>query len=317
MKNKLVIIFSVFFLFTACEQSTTVNYEGVESAGKFEPGEDNELNGSAYVLADDKYMDIVQQSTDAYNARDWNAMKSLYRDEFVENMSEGMTEYFDNEVETLNMDIFSMLPVKLKGDDITRVLTWSVEDRLFQNGQKERHNLFEIYYIDEEGKLGGWNQWYRPNPNPEFTTHGLPEGGKFLGLNPENEYSGRPFVFSNRGEVETMEKFLEAANNLDVEGVSEYVKYPFSYNGMDLTKEDFIQEFSTRESQSWKPWAMIPIKIKDTDPSSGLIVHSRAQIVRKDGSITDFEASETYFFDLDGKITGVNQFTRAIPESQE
>ena len=317
MKNKLVIIFSVFFLFTACEQSTTVNYEGVESAGKFEPGEDNELNGSAYVLADDKYMDIVQQSTDAYNARDWNAMKSLYRDEFVENMSEGMTEYFDNEVETLNMDIFAMLPVKLKGDDITRVLTWSVEDRLFQNGQKERHNLFEIYYIDEEGKLGGWNQWYRPNPNPEFTTHGLPEGGKFLGLNPENEYSGRPFVFSNRGEVETMEKFLEAANNLDVEGFSEYVKYPFSYNGMDLTKEDFIQEFSTRESQSWKPWAMIPIKIKDTDPSSGLIVHSRAQIVRKDGSITDFEASETYFFDLDGKITGVNQFTRAIPESQE
>ena len=190
MKNKLIIIFSVFFLFTACEQTATVNYEGVESAGKFEPGEDNELNGSAYVLADDKYMDIVQQSTDAYNARDWNAMKSLYRDDFVENMSEGMTEYFDNEVETLNMDIFAMLPVKLKGDDITRVLTWSVEDRLFQNGQKERHNLFEIYYIDEEGKLGGWNQWYRPNPNPEFTTHGLPEGGKFVGRNPDNDWSG-------------------------------------------------------------------------------------------------------------------------------
>ena len=129
MKNKLVIIFSVFFLFTACEQSTTVNYEGVESAGKFEPGEDNELNGSAYVLADDKYMDIVQQSTDAYNARDWNAMKSLYRDEFVENMSEGMTEYFDNEVETLNMDIFAMLPVKLKGDDITCLLYTSPSPR--------------------------------------------------------------------------------------------------------------------------------------------------------------------------------------------
>jgi hypothetical protein len=27
----------------------------------------------------------------------------------------------------------------------------------------------------------------------------------------------------------------------------------------------------------------------------------------------EFEASETYFFDLEGKITGVNQFTRAIP----
>ena len=60
-------------------------------------------------------------------------MKALYTDDFVENSSEGMTEYFDNEVETLNMDITAMLPVKIKGSDITRVLTWAVEDRLFQN----------------------------------------------------------------------------------------------------------------------------------------------------------------------------------------
>jgi len=33
MKNKLVIMFSVFFLFTACEQTTTVNYEGVNLPG--------------------------------------------------------------------------------------------------------------------------------------------------------------------------------------------------------------------------------------------------------------------------------------------
>jgi hypothetical protein len=141
--NKILFTFTAISIlfFTACE--STVNYEGVDSAGKFFPGEENELNGNAYVLADDSAMDVVQKSTDAYNARDWDAMKSLYRDEFVENMSEGMTEYFDNEVETLNMDIFAMLPVKLKGDDITRVLTWSVEDRLFQNGQKERYNLLK------------------------------------------------------------------------------------------------------------------------------------------------------------------------------
>ena len=113
-----------------------------------------------------------------------------------------------------------------------------------------------------------------------------------------------------------MEKFLEAANNLDVEAFSEYIKYPFSYNGAELTKEDFEKEFSSRESQSWKPWAMIPIKISNTDPASGLIVHSRAQIVRNDGSVMDFDAAETWFFDLDGKITGVNQFTRAVPQPQ-
>ena len=128
--KKILFIFTAIstLFFISCE--TSVNYEGVDAAGKFFPGEENELNGNAYVLADDSAMDIVQQSTDAYNARDWDAMKVLYTDEFVENASEGMTEYFDNEVETLNMDITAMLPVKIKGSDITRVLTWAVEDRL-------------------------------------------------------------------------------------------------------------------------------------------------------------------------------------------
>ena len=299
-------------LFVMFASPPVVNYEGVESAGKFEPGEDNELNDSAYVLADDKYMDIVQQSTDAYNARDWNAMKSLYRDEFVENMSEGMTEYFDNEVETLNMDIFAMLPLKLKGDDITRVLTWSVEDRLFQNGQKERHNLFEIYYIDEEGKLGGWNQWYRPNPNPEFTTHGLPEGGKFVGRNPDNDWSGRPFVFSNRGEVEKLEAFLEAANNMDADAALEFLANPFTFNDSEMTHDDLRVLMAGRKSQNWQAWAMIPIKIKDTDPQSGLIVWSTARVESKEGDVWEADVSETYFFDLDGKISAVTQYAKPL-----
>ena len=159
--NKITTLIAIFGMLTvfACNQTVNevveVNYDGVESAGKFFPGKENELNGNAYVLADDKYMDIVQQSTDAYNNRDWDAMKSLYRDDFVENSAENMTNYFENEVESLDTNITAMLPVKIKGSDITRVLTWAVEDRQFKNGQKERHNLFEIYYIDEEDKLGG------------------------------------------------------------------------------------------------------------------------------------------------------------------
>ena len=82
--NNILTIITIFGMLTifACNQTVNevveVNYDGVESAGKFFPGEENELNGNAYVLADDKYMDIVQQSTDAYNNRDWDAMKSLY-----------------------------------------------------------------------------------------------------------------------------------------------------------------------------------------------------------------------------------------------
>jgi hypothetical protein len=306
--------FTILFI-TACQ--TSVSYEGVESAGKFFPGEENELNGNSYVLADDKYMDIVQQSTDAYNNRDWNAMKLLYRDEFVEDSAEGMTNYFENEVESLDMNITAMLPVKIKGSGVTRVLTWAVEDRQFKNGQKERHNLFEIYYIDEEDKLGGWNQWYRINPDPELTSHGLPEGGKFVGRNPDNEYSGRPFVFSNRGEVEKLESFLEAANNMDADAALEFLTNPFTFNDSEMTHNDLRELMAGRKSQNWKAWSMIPIKIKDTDPSSGLIVWSTARVETNEGDVWEADLSETYFFDLDGKISSVTQYAKPLSSSDD
>ena len=300
-------------LFVMFASPPVVNYDGVESAGKNMPfnGEENENYGKAYVLASDDYMDKALALTDAYSNLDKELFSSLVTEEM-----KPFADQMDDQ-ESYSWKPWAMVPLRMVDDNGAFVVSWSYDTSVQKNGSKSATHYIDIlrFNDEDEGKLSG--MWSTMRPDVENSEYGIREGGKFLGLNPENEYSGRPFVFSNRGEVETMEKFLEAANNLDVEGFSEYVKYPFSYNGMDLTKEDFIQEFSTRESQSWKPWAMIPIKIKDTDPSSGLIVHSRAQIVRKDGSVTDFEASETYFFDLDGKIKGVNQFTRAIPESQE
>ena len=300
-------------LFVMFASPPVVNYDGVESAGKNMPfnGEENENYGKAYVLASDDYMDKALALTDAYSNLDKELFSSLVTEEM-----KPFADQMDDQ-ESYSWKPWAMVPLRMVDDNGAFVVSWSYDTSVQKNGSKSATHYIDIlrFNDEDEGKLSG--MWSTMRPDVENSEYGIREGGKFLGLNPENEYSGRPFVFSNRGEVETMEKFLEAANNLDVEGFSEYVKYPFSYNGTDLTQEDFIQEFSTRESQSWKPWAMIPIKIKDTDPSSGLIVHSRAQIVRKDGSVTDFEASETYFFDLDGKITGVNQFTRAIPESQE
>ena len=85
--NKKLLLTSMFSTLMIISCDSTVNYENVESSGKFMPGEDNKLNGNAYVLADDKYMDLVQTSTDAYNAKDWDAMKALYTDDFVESVS--------------------------------------------------------------------------------------------------------------------------------------------------------------------------------------------------------------------------------------
>ena len=313
MKDKFTVlsIFS-YVLFLILINNLTVSYEGVESAGRNMPfnGDENELNGKAYVLASDDYMDKALALTDAYSNLDKELFSSLVTEEM-----KPFADQMDDQ-ESYSWKPWAMVPLRMVDDNGAFVVSWSYDTSVQNNGSKAATHYIDILRFDDEdkGKLSGiWSTWRPDVANSEY---GMREGGKFLGLNPENEYSGRPFVFSNRGEVETMEKFLEAANNLDVEGFSEYVVYPFSYNGVELTKEDFLQEFSSRESQSWKPWAMIPIKIKDTDPTSGLIVHSRAQIVRKDGSVSEFEASETYFFDLDGKITGVNQFTRAVPQPQ-
>lgn len=316
IKLLLTSILIAFFAMSCSSVSPTVNYKNIDSSGKFMPGEGNKLNGNAYVLADDKYMDLVQTSTNAYNAKDWDAMKVLYTDEFVKWGDENMPKYFE-EIDSLNMNIFAMVPIHLKGDDKKMVFTWSTETRKWKNGSKERVRLFEIYNINDEGKLMGWNQWTNKVSDPAFTDHGLSSGGKFIGQNEGNENSGKPFVFSNRGEIEIMEQFFEAANNLDVEGFMKYVTDPFTFNGQELSLKDVKELFAARESQEWKPWAMLPIKISNTDPASGVLVYSTAEVKGKNGDSWKAEVSETYYFDLNGKISAISQFSRSIPDSKE
>ena len=62
---------------------------------------------------------------------------------------------------------------------------------------------------------------------------------------------------------------------------------------------------------------MLPIKIKDTDPASGVLVYSTAKVVGKNGNKWEADLSEQYFFDLDGKIESVNQYVRELPKQNE
>ena len=59
--------------------------------------------------------------------------------------------------------------------------------------------------------------------------YGLPEGGKFNWKRSRKmNRSGRPFVFSNRGEVEKLESMLALMNDMDADGASEYFTDPFT-----------------------------------------------------------------------------------------
>ena len=174
----------------------------------------------------------------------------------------------------------------------------------------------DSYYIDEEGKLGGWNQWNRVDPDPEFTTHGLSEGGKFFGRG-ESEYSGRPLVFSNRGEVEILEKFFADYNNMDGEAVAGYFADEWTFKAAtggtsQRTSEGMKSVFDNLDSVTWTPFSMVPLKIKDTDPGSGVTVYSTEKRVKKDGTVWEKDLVALFFFDLDGKIDGVEQYTRDL-----
>ena len=300
-------------LFVMFASPPVVNYEGAESAGKNMPfnGEENPDYGKAYVLESDDYVEKALALTDAYSNLDKETFTSLIHERMLP-----FADQMDDQ-ESYSWKPWAMVPLRRVDDDGAFVVSWSYDESVQDNGSKSATHYIDVlrFNDEDEGKLSGMWSTYRPDV--ENSEYGLPEGGKFIGLNPENEYSGRAFVFSNRGEVETMEKFLELANNMDMEAAFELLTDPFQYNGSDVSHDDFREIMANRESQDWKPWAMIPIKIKDTDPESGLIVHSRAKIVNKDGTVNEFDAAETYFFNLEGKISGVNQFTRAIPESQE
>lgn len=299
-------------LFVMFASPPVVNYEGVESAGRNMPfnGDENELNGKAYVLASDDYMDKALALTDAYSNLDKELFSSLVTEEM-----KPFADQMDDQ-ESYSWKPWAMVPLRMIDDNGAFVVSWSYDTSVQDNGSKAATHYIDVlrFNDEDEGKLSGiWSTW---RPDPENSEYGLREGGKFVGRNPDNDWSGRPFVFSNRGEVEKLEAFLELANNMDVDGALEYFTNPFTFNDSEVTHDDMRELFEGRKSQNWDAWAMIPIKIKDTDPQSGLIVWSTARVESNEGDVWEADVSETYFFDLDGKISSVTQYAKPISSTE-
>ena len=302
---------------------TVVSYEGVESAGKWAGNEDNELYGNSYVLGSDKSVDIVMDAVAAYNEKDAEKEMSFYSDDYVtEQRMEGMKEWHDS-MESLNMQPWAVIPVRLQGDDRDLVLVWSVEDRVWKNGSKQTQDLFEVFPVNDEGKINGFSQWNRNRGDNEF---GLSYGGKWLGGNEESEYYGRPLVFSNRGETEVIEEVVAAYNNKDVEGflkhfADEWQATDSEGNIATRTKADareIMQEwFDQSETIEWKPWLVAPLKIYDTDPLAAVTVYSTEKRVGKDGSVWEKKLVEWFYFNIDGKIQSFQQYAQDIKPQEE
>jgi hypothetical protein len=85
-----------------------------------------------------------------------------------------------------------------------------------------------------------------------------------------------------------------------------------TYDGevQKIKKEEMAGLFKDYKSVNWVPYAIVPLKIYNTDAASGVQVMSKETRVFKNGKVWEKELFEIFYFDLDGKITSMTQFAR-------
>ena len=122
-------------------------------------------------------------------------------------------------------------------------------------------------------------------------------------------------VFSDRKEVDIIEKLVKDYNEMNIE---EFVK-PFSdqtvlntYDGkrLKMKKSEMSSLFDDYKSVNWVPYSIVPLKIYDTDAASAVQVMSKETRVFKNGKVWEKELFEIFYLNLDGKITSMTQFAR-------
>lgn len=286
--------------------STIAIAQNTTSAGKvFQEGKDK---GKTYVMGSDKAMNIVLESMKAYNSNDPKKDLSFYSEKMVKESS-AFSNNWHKSMKSLNQQPFALVPLRIKGSGEDLVFSISQEDRVWKNGSKQKLYLFELYTINKAGKISDFKQFQNAPSTNEF---GLSEGGKFF-----MKDSTGTFTFSNRGEVETIEKMAVAFNKLDGEAYSNFfadsIKYYHSNGTVEkFSKKGWVGHLNKMKSANWKINGIIPFKISDTDPVSGIIVRANMKWEMKNGTSVNKDQFLQYSYDLNGKITSVNSFSKDI-----
>ena len=286
--------------------STIAIGQNTPSAGKiFQEGKDK---GKTYVMGSDKAMNIVLESMKAYNSNDPKKDLSFYSEKMIKETGD-FSNNWHKSMKSLNQQPFAMVPLRIKGSNEDLVFSISQEDRVWKNGSKQKLYLFELYTINKAGKISDFLQFQNVPKTNEF---GLSEGGKFF-----MKDSTATFTFSNRGEVETIEKMAAAFNKMDGEAYSKFfadsLKYYHSNGKFEkISNKSWIKYFDNTKSVNLKIKGILPFKISDTDPVSGIMVSATVKWEMKDGTIGNRDQSLQYSYDLNGKITSVNSFGKDV-----
>ena len=141
------------------------------------------------------------------------------------------------------------------------------------------------------------------------------EGGKYFSS--KSEFNDKPFVFSNRGETEAILKLSAAYNKMDAATCAslsaEKINITdFEGNKVVMTLKEWEAYFAQYQSLNWVIKSIVPIRIKDTDPASGVFVVSTETRVSKDGTVWKKELNEIFMFNLDMKIDAIIQYYQGV-----
>ena len=267
-------------------------------------------DGSSYKFGNDGMSSNLISLAEAYSARDPEKLFTFYSDSFLTEKRKEWSKKYLGSLDSLSMVPYKVVPLISENGEYREVIAWSKEERIYKNGSYEKLDLMEVFGLDESGKVNSFKQWKAI----DSVNFGMPYGGKFIGLE-DNENSGRPLVFSNRGEVEMIEGLAKAYNAMDVESFKEYFAEEVEFKSYDgktynYKKSDLTQAFKPYKSIDWKLLSIVPLKISNTDAASGAMVLSTETRVFKNGKIWKKELMELIYFDLEGKISGMLQFAR-------
>ena len=281
-----------------------------QTAGKIFSGPNA---GKVYQLGSEKSSQIVLDAVKAYNSNSSAAEMALWTEE-MQKMGGDFNRKWHSSMKSLNDVPISILPIKVQGSTDEIVMLQSVEDRVANDGSKQKMNLFELFTVNKAGKISDFQQYSTIPSTNEF---GKTSGGKMITANPADENNGRSFQFSNRGEIAAIEKWVKAYNAMDAAGVYEVVAdeiktVDFEGKKAVLKKSDWPTYFAMFKSLEWKPDMILPFKITNTDPVSGILVSSTEKRVLKDGTVWEKKMIEFFTFNLEGKISKAEQFARPI-----
>ena len=271
---------------------------------------EGDSNGKAYMFGSQSEIESIMGLAKAYSDKNSEELFKYYSEDFWndkqrENFSKGMES-----MESITMIPYKVIPLHVKDGNFKQVLAWSKEERVNKNGSYEKLDLMEQFVLDNNGKVKDFKQWKAI----DSVNFGMSYGGKFFG-NEKNENTGKPFVFSNRNETQIIENFVENYNNMDTEGMKEAMAEEFTLNDYrgqktNYKKSDLDEFFKPLKSVNWKINAIIPIKIRNTDAASGVIVRGTESRVFKNGRKWDKELMEIFYFNLEGKISSMEQFAK-------